>query len=77
MKQSLTSQVELAKALGLSQGAIAHYEKGIRRLNVDNVKRILAEFNHRGAYCTFENVFASGARNPLHQSLATSTTKAK
>ncbi|MGG2143938.1 helix-turn-helix transcriptional regulator [Symbiopectobacterium sp. RP] len=77
-KQSGMSQLELAKALGLSQGAIAHYEKGIRRLNVDNAKRILAEFNSRGTYCTFEDVFASGARNPLHQSpSAFSTPKAK
>ncbi|MGL9736393.1 MAG: helix-turn-helix domain-containing protein [Symbiopectobacterium sp.] len=33
------SQVGLTKALGLSQGAIAYYEKGIRRLNVDNASR--------------------------------------
>lgn len=57
------SQVELASTLGLTQGAIAHYEKGIRRPNVDIAKKILIEFNTRGVFCTFEEMFGVKIRH--------------
>ncbi|HGJ5866451.1 helix-turn-helix transcriptional regulator [Arsenophonus nasoniae] len=57
------SQIAFAKVLGLSQGAVAHYEKGRRSPNVDMAKKILSAFNNRGVYCTFEDVFGTSIHN--------------
>lgn len=56
-KQAGISQSALASALGMSQGAVAHYEKGIRKLNVDTAKKIIAILNTAGVVCSFEDVF--------------------
>ncbi|MFS1539522.1 MAG: helix-turn-helix transcriptional regulator [Candidatus Phlomobacter fragariae] len=68
-KQTGMTQAGLANALGLTQGAIAHYEKGIRRLNIDTAKKILSEFNSRGLFCTFEDVFSSRPYNVINKTL--------
>lgn len=56
-KQAGISQSTLASALGVSQGAVAHYEKGIRRLNVDSAKKIIETLNSQGIDCAFEDIF--------------------
>ncbi|MDR5611272.1 MULTISPECIES: helix-turn-helix transcriptional regulator [unclassified Arsenophonus] len=75
-KQAGMTQARLANALGLTQGAVAHYEKGIRRLNIDIAKKILSEFNSRGIFCTFEDVFSSRSYS-VNKTLTPSNTKAK
>ena len=56
-KQAGISQSTLASALGVSQGAVAHYEKGIRRLNVDSAKKVIEALNSQGVACAFEDIF--------------------
>ncbi|EHM9266713.1 helix-turn-helix transcriptional regulator [Salmonella enterica] len=56
-KEAGISQASLADALGVSQGAIAHYEKGIRKLNVESAKKVIEALNTHGVSCTFEDVF--------------------
>lgn len=56
-KEAGISQALLASLLCVSQGAIAHYEKGIRRLNVDTARKIIEILNSRGVQCTFEDLF--------------------
>ncbi|HBM0095482.1 TPA: helix-turn-helix transcriptional regulator [Salmonella enterica subsp. enterica serovar Blitta] len=51
------SQASLADILDVSQGAIAHYEKERRKLNVDSAKKIIEALNTHGVSCTFEDVF--------------------
>lgn len=56
-KEAGISQASLASVLEVSQGAVAHYEKGIRKLNVDSAKKIIEALNAKGVKCTFEDVF--------------------
>lgn len=56
-KQAGISQSALASALGVSQGAVAHYEKGIRRVNVEGAKKIIETLNNQGIDCVFEDLF--------------------
>ncbi|ASE83572.1 TPA: helix-turn-helix transcriptional regulator [Citrobacter koseri] len=58
-KEAGISQAALASVLKVSQGAVAHYEKGIRKLNVDSAKKIIEALNANGVRCTFEDVFPS------------------
>ncbi|EKS6200482.1 helix-turn-helix transcriptional regulator [Salmonella enterica] len=58
-KEAGISQAALASVLKVSQGAVAHYEKGIRKLNVDSAKKIIEALNANGVSCTFEDVFPS------------------
>ncbi|ENZ8366474.1 helix-turn-helix transcriptional regulator [Klebsiella aerogenes] len=62
-KEAGISQASLASALDVSQGAIAHYEKGIRKLNVESAKKIIEALNANGVNCTFEDVFPSKKAN--------------
>lgn len=55
-KAGLTQQ-ELADRLGLTQGAIAHYEADRRVPRLDVCRRIVAAFNDHGLACTLEEVF--------------------
>ncbi|MBV1842735.1 helix-turn-helix transcriptional regulator [Photobacterium ganghwense] len=51
------SQDELAEHVGVTQGAIAHFEKGIRTPNIKMCWRIVEALNRMGANCSFEDVF--------------------
>ena len=62
-KEAGISQASLAFVLGVSQGAIAHYEKGIRQLNVESAKKVIEALNANGVNCTFEDVFPSQKAN--------------
>lgn len=53
------TQAELAEAMGLSQGAIAHYEKGFRGMKAVSIQKLLRVFSEKGVECTFEDVFPS------------------
>lgn len=62
-KEAGISQASLASVLDVSQGAIAHYEKGIRKLNVESAKKIIEALNANGVSCTFDDVFPSRKAN--------------
>ncbi|EGT0644515.1 helix-turn-helix domain-containing protein [Citrobacter braakii] len=62
-KEAGISQASLADALDVSQGAIAHYEKGIRKLNVESAKKIIEALNDNGVSCAFEDVFPTQKAN--------------
>jgi len=51
------SQAALAEAMGVSQGAIAHYEKGFRGMKVDSINKLLLVLSEHGICCTFEDIF--------------------
>ncbi|KJH75329.1 MULTISPECIES: helix-turn-helix transcriptional regulator [unclassified Pseudomonas] len=51
------TQSELAKAVGLTQGAIAHYENDRRKPGLDECRRIVAALNASGATVTLDDAF--------------------
>ncbi|ELQ9312183.1 helix-turn-helix transcriptional regulator [Serratia marcescens] len=51
------SQAALAEAMGVSQGAIAHYEKGFRGMKADSINKLLLVLSKHGVHCTFEDIF--------------------
>lgn len=50
-------QRELAEWLGMTPGAIGHYEQGRRQLRLEDARRLVAALNALGAECTLEQVF--------------------
>ncbi|SDS02610.1 putative transcriptional regulator [Halopseudomonas litoralis] len=61
-KKAGLTQRELASRLGLTQGAIAHYEAGRRVPRLDDCRRIVAAFNEHGLACNLEEVFPETSR---------------
>jgi putative transcriptional regulator len=55
-KAGLT-QVVLARYIGLTQSAIAHYESGRRKPPLDECRRIVIALNTSGADVTLDDVF--------------------
>lgn len=51
------TQASLAKTVGLSQGAIAHYENERRKPGLDECRRIVDALNFIGAAVTLDDVF--------------------
>ena len=51
------TQAELAKAVGLTQGAIAHYENERRKPGLEECRRIVAALNALGANSTLDDAF--------------------
>jgi transcriptional regulator with XRE-family HTH domain len=39
------SQQELAQALGVTQGAVSHWENGVRKPDIDDIVKIAQLFN--------------------------------
>lgn len=50
-------QRQLAERLGMTPGAIGHYEQGRRQLKLEDARRLVAALNALGAECTLEQVF--------------------
>ncbi|WP_270944367.1 helix-turn-helix transcriptional regulator [Vibrio parahaemolyticus] len=57
------SQDALAAEIGVTQGAIAHFEAGKRTPNINMCWKIVEALNHLGAQCSFENVFPKTEEN--------------
>lgn len=55
-KASIT-QSALAEKVGMTQGAIAHYENGRRTPSLDGARQIVAALNALGATCSLADVF--------------------
>lgn len=51
------TQALLAQLIGVTQGAIAHYESGRRKPALEECRRIVAELNARGAQASLDDVF--------------------
>lgn len=51
------TQAALAKTVGLTQGAIAHYENERRKPGLDECRRIVDALNSSGAAVTLDDVF--------------------
>lgn len=51
------TQAELAKTVGLTQGAIAHYENDRRKPGLEECRRIVAALNDFGAGTTLDEAF--------------------
>lgn len=56
-KKAGLTQRDLADRLGLTQGAIAHYEADRRVPRLDICRRIVSALNDHGLECTLEEVF--------------------
>ncbi|HFH3021168.1 helix-turn-helix transcriptional regulator [Pseudomonas aeruginosa] len=56
-KQAGLTQTELAKSVGLTQGAITHYETGRRTPELNLCRRIVAALNAGGSSFSLEDVF--------------------
>lgn len=51
------TQGQLASELGLTKGAIGHYENGRRSLNVSQCRMIITVFNNHGAGVGIDDIF--------------------
>lgn len=51
------TQAALAESVGVTQGAIAHYENERRKPGLDECRRIVAALNQLGAGVTLDEVF--------------------
>ena len=56
-KQLGLTQGDLASELGLTKGAIGHYENGRRSLNVSQCRELLAVFKKHGASVGIDDLF--------------------
>lgn len=56
-EEASVTQSALAKKVGMTQGAIAHYENGRRTPGLAECRQILAALNATGAECTLDELF--------------------
>ncbi|GAB6263224.1 helix-turn-helix transcriptional regulator [Photobacterium sp. R1] len=57
------SQAALAKQAGITQGAIAHFERGKRTPSIDMCWKVVNALNALGASCSFDDVFPDPQAN--------------
>ncbi|MDH0896349.1 MULTISPECIES: helix-turn-helix transcriptional regulator [unclassified Pseudomonas] len=56
-KKARVTQAALAERVGMTQGAIAHYENGRRTPGLSEARELVAALNHFGAECDLDAVF--------------------
>ncbi|MGL6237804.1 helix-turn-helix transcriptional regulator [Aeromonas dhakensis] len=55
--QAGKTQSDLAAELGITQGAVAHYEKSRRKPGLDTCRKIASVINRWGVECSINDVF--------------------
>lgn len=55
--QAGKTQADLAAALGITQGAVAHYEKSRRNPGLSTSRKIASVINNWGVKCSINDVF--------------------
>lgn len=58
------TQAQLAQTIGLTQGAIAHYEAGRRQPGLHECRLMLSALNSRGAACSLDELFPAVSPTP-------------
>lgn len=56
-EKAKVTQAALADRVGMTQGAIAHYENGRRTPGLNEARDLVAALNSFGADCTLDQVF--------------------
>lgn len=56
-EQAQVTQAALAERVGMTQGAIAHYENGRRTPGLNEARVLVAALNALGAECDLDAVF--------------------
>ncbi len=56
-EKAKVTQAALADRVGMTQGAIAHYENGRRTPGLNEARDLVAALNSLGADCTLDQVF--------------------
>jgi putative transcriptional regulator len=56
-EKAQVTQAALADEVGITQGAIAHYENGRRKPGLAEARQIVAALNKLGAKCRLDDVF--------------------
>ena len=51
------TQADVARQLGVTQGAISHYESHRRKPDLDTCRKIVDALNKLGAKCSLDDVF--------------------
>ncbi|MCX9104027.1 MULTISPECIES: helix-turn-helix transcriptional regulator [Aeromonas] len=51
------TQSDLAAELGITQGAVAHYEKSRRKPGLNTCRKIASVINNWGVQCSINDVF--------------------
>lgn len=55
------TQAQLAEKVGMTQGAIAHYENGRRKPGLSECRALVAALNASGVKCTLDQLFPAKA----------------
>ena len=57
------TQLELAQSIGMTQGAVAHYESGRRTPGLSDCRNIVRALNRLGVKCSLGEVFPDRPAN--------------